>query len=199
MPNSTEYARKILKIVVAQLSKTIGFQSAQTVSLDVLGEILEYYILLLCKSSREHAELGKKIKCFFLIIIITQIILASRTEPTLEDVAVTFDRLKITIGELEDFATNVDIPKFSGQIIQFPNPKENKLGFVDDPNNEEIQERLNDEEKEHIYEYFPLMKKINEPLPTLMTSINESSGLNNEKSGEKMEEQEVNLTINGVQ
>jgi hypothetical protein len=60
MPNSTEYARKILKIVVAQLSKTIGFQSAQTVSLDVLGEILEYYILLLCKSSREHAELGKK-------------------------------------------------------------------------------------------------------------------------------------------
>ncbi len=75
------------------------------------------------------------------------------------------------------------------------------MGFVDDPNNEEIQERLNDEEKEHIYEYFPLMKKINEPLPTLMTSINESSGLNNEKSGENMEEQqqEVNLTINGVQ
>ena len=62
MSNSTDYARKILKIVVAQLSKTIGFQSAQTVSLDVLGELLECYILLLCKSSREHAELGKSIK-----------------------------------------------------------------------------------------------------------------------------------------
>lgn len=45
------------------------------------------------------------------------------------------------------------------------------------------------------------MKKINEPVPTLIASINESSGLNNEKSGENMEEQqqEVNLTINGVQ
>ena len=56
--SSTDYSRKILKIVVAQLSKAIGFQSAQTISLDVLSEILECYILLLCKSSREHAELG---------------------------------------------------------------------------------------------------------------------------------------------
>jgi hypothetical protein len=57
--SSTDYSRKILKIVVAQLSKTIGFQSAQTITLDVLGEILECYILLICKASREFAELGK--------------------------------------------------------------------------------------------------------------------------------------------
>jgi hypothetical protein len=37
--SSTDYSRKILKIVVAQLSKTIGFQSAQTITLHVLGEI----------------------------------------------------------------------------------------------------------------------------------------------------------------
>ena len=58
MSSSTDYARKLLKIVVAQLSKTIGFQSSHASSLDVLGQILECYILLLCKSSRDHAELG---------------------------------------------------------------------------------------------------------------------------------------------
>ena len=66
-------------------------------------------------------------------------------------------------------------------------------------NNEEIQERLNDEEKEHIYEYFPLMKKVNEPLPVQMASINESLGMNNEKSGDNNNKDEVNVNINGVQ
>lgn len=56
---SSIYSRQLLKIVVAQLAKTFGYQSAQPITLDILGEILERYIVLISKTAKEYAELGK--------------------------------------------------------------------------------------------------------------------------------------------
>ena len=131
---------------------------------------------------------------------LNEIFLACRTESTLEDVAVAFERHKINLGELEEFVNNVDIPKFSGTIVQFPHPTETKLGFVDDPSNEEIRERINNEDKEHIYEYFPLMKRIDKPESVIQKrSTTECIDLINETERQLTEEQEATVTKNGVQ
>jgi transcription initiation factor TFIID subunit 3 len=54
----TNYARNVLRISIAQMLQTIGFQSAQSTALDILVEILERYIILISKSSHEYSELG---------------------------------------------------------------------------------------------------------------------------------------------
>ena len=60
----TSYSRTLLKISVAQILQTIGFQSAQSTALDILVEILERYIMLISKTTHDFAELGN-INCFF--------------------------------------------------------------------------------------------------------------------------------------
>ena len=55
----TSYARNLLRISVAQMLQTVGFQSVQSTALDILVEILERYIELLSKSSHDYSELGK--------------------------------------------------------------------------------------------------------------------------------------------
>lgn len=54
----TNYARNILRISIAQMLQTVGFQSVQSTALDILVEILERYIMLLSKSSHDYSELG---------------------------------------------------------------------------------------------------------------------------------------------
>jgi hypothetical protein len=55
---SADCARNMLKIAIAQIVQSFGYQSAQSITLDILNEILEKYILLICKSCREFAEIG---------------------------------------------------------------------------------------------------------------------------------------------
>ena len=52
------YSRNLLKISIAQILQTIGFQTAQSTAIDVLVEILERYIMLIGRSAHEYAELG---------------------------------------------------------------------------------------------------------------------------------------------
>jgi hypothetical protein len=54
----TNYARNVLRVSIAQMLQTVGFQSAQSTALDILVELLERYIILLSKSSHEYSELG---------------------------------------------------------------------------------------------------------------------------------------------
>ncbi len=87
---------------------------------------------------------------------------ACRTEPVIEDVALAFDRYKIDLNELDEFITYVDLPEFAKEVVQFPCPQENKLDFVDDPDNSELQSRIHDEDKEHVDYFYPLMERIGE-------------------------------------
>lgn len=172
---STNYARQLLKISVAQILQTIGYQSSQTVALDVLAEILERYITLLCTTTKEYSEL------------------ACRTESTLDDLGLTFDKLKINTNELEDFVLNVELAKFPLDVVKFPREKENRLGFVYDPTNKELIDRVEDEDKEHIDYYFPLMEKLEENV-----SLSTSPKPNEEQSNENTQENIVTLK-NGSQ
>jgi hypothetical protein len=63
------------------------------------------------------------------------------------------------LNDLDEFITYVDLPEFAKDVIKFPNPKENKLGFCNDPDNEELKSRIDDEDREHIDYYFPLMER----------------------------------------
>lgn len=70
-----------------------------------------------------------------------------------------FDKLKINISELEEFISYVDMPKFAKDIIKFPRLRANNLGFCDDPENQELIDREEDEDKEHVDYFYPLMQK----------------------------------------
>jgi histone H3/H4 len=53
------YSRALVKIAVGQIMQTIGYQSAQSTAIEILAEILERYVMLLSKTARDYAEIGK--------------------------------------------------------------------------------------------------------------------------------------------
>ena len=53
-----DYSRHLVKVGVAQMLQTVGFQSVQSTALDILVEVMERYIFLVSKSSHDYAEFG---------------------------------------------------------------------------------------------------------------------------------------------
>lgn len=161
----SQYSRALSRIAIAQILQCIGFQSAHSTALDILVDILERYTMLIAKSARDFAEL------------------CNRTEPTLEDLAVTFGKYRVSVDDLSEFVKWVDTPEFalqkhakfqqigldvemSQEDLAFLNAKKKikktrreYLGFCDDPDNKELLERQSDEEFEYVYDYMPLMTR----------------------------------------
>lgn len=55
------YTTQVLRVVVAQICQTIGWQSISASSLEILIDILDRYIKDLCRSTHNYAELCKSI------------------------------------------------------------------------------------------------------------------------------------------
>ena len=60
--------------------------------------------------------------------------------------------------------------------FNFRNAKSVKehLGYCDDPTNKELLDRSSEEEFEHVYDYFPLMTRVNSELPQVDTVSDEA-------------------------
>ena len=118
--------------------------------------------------------------------------LANRTEPTLDDVAGAFNKYQINISDLEEYINWVDTPEFvlskhddKTSLSMFNRTNKKKpiktyrdyLGYCDDPDNKEIKDRENEEDFEHIYDYFPLMTRMSVHPPPTLSTTNEQATL----------------------
>ena len=60
---SSEYTKSILKIVVAQINQTIGWNSIQSTPLEILVSLLQRYLEEVAKLTHRYAE-----QCKYIII-----------------------------------------------------------------------------------------------------------------------------------
>jgi transcription initiation factor TFIID subunit 3 len=53
------YTLQILKVVVAQVCQTVGWQSVTGTSLEIMVDVLDRYVREICKKTHDYAEHGK--------------------------------------------------------------------------------------------------------------------------------------------
>ncbi|XP_063699454.1 transcription initiation factor TFIID subunit 3 [Culicoides brevitarsis] len=135
MPQSNQaYTNQLLKVVVAQICQTIGFNSIQSTPMEVMTDVLHNYIRELCVLTKDYAEHY------------------NRTEPNLEDVTLAYREMKINFNELREYMEYVDPIPFALAVPKYPLPKESHLNFLK-PGSQEVLTR-----PMHIPEYMPPMQ-----------------------------------------
>lgn len=65
MPASSQaYTNQVLKVVVARICQTVGFNSVQSTPMDVMIDVLHNYIRELCVLTKDYAEHCKGLSTF---------------------------------------------------------------------------------------------------------------------------------------
>ncbi|XP_015772822.1 PREDICTED: transcription initiation factor TFIID subunit 3-like [Acropora digitifera] len=118
-----------LQIAVAQICQSMGWDSLQKSTHDLLTDVLQKYLEEIAKSAHGYCQLY------------------CRTEPNLDDLNHAFQDVGVCLHELEDFVSQVDQVPFIHQLPRFPKPKPCALHH---PCNGEVAERL-----EQYYDYLP--------------------------------------------
>ncbi|XP_048244393.1 transcription initiation factor TFIID subunit 3-like isoform X1 [Haliotis rufescens] len=131
---ATEYCRRMLRICIAQLCQNLGWNATQSSPLELLTDVLERYLIDLGKISHRYSEQF------------------GRTEPNLDDLALTFRHYGIQLGELEDYIRHVEPVAFAREVVSFPARKRNNLGFPNPRSRELLQHR-----EEHVHDHLPYM------------------------------------------
>lgn len=67
---SSDYTKKVLKIVLGQLCQAVGFHSIQQSTLDVLTSIFDQYLRTLANQSGKYAEHGKSLQIYLIISLV---------------------------------------------------------------------------------------------------------------------------------
>uniref|UniRef100_A0A1A9X556 Bromodomain associated domain-containing protein n=1 Tax=Glossina brevipalpis TaxID=37001 RepID=A0A1A9X556_9MUSC len=100
------YMRELLRISVAQICQTVGYNATQAAPLKVLQDFLDKFLKEFTKYLRRQVE-----HC-------------NRTEPNLNDLALTLSSNNINLEELRDYVDNVgpvpfviEVPKFPRRIV----------------------------------------------------------------------------------
>lgn len=108
------FGDSILRCVVSQLCRDIGWHASNNSTLDVLTELTRHYIHQLGSVSCRYAE-----HC-------------GRTEANLDDIALAFQELNINLNDLRDYVDNVEPSPLAVQIPKFPVPNNsNRIVFGD--------------------------------------------------------------------
>ncbi|XP_037039069.1 transcription initiation factor TFIID subunit 3-like isoform X2 [Bradysia coprophila] len=133
MSDYNAYTQQILKVTVAQLCQTIGWNSISNTPLELMSDILNKYIKEIATQTHRYSELY------------------GRTEPNLDDVALAFKDMNVNIADLEEYVNNVDPVPCAIDVPKYPAQKENHLNFLK-PGSKEVVTR-----PVHIHEYLPPM------------------------------------------
>ncbi|XP_031629821.1 transcription initiation factor TFIID subunit 3 isoform X2 [Contarinia nasturtii] len=138
---SLPYIQQLTKVIVAQITQTIGWNSIQTTPLELITDILHKYLEELTRQTQRYTELY------------------GRTEPNLDDIALAFNDLNINIADLEEYITNVDSVPCIVNVPKFPIAKESNLNFLK-PGSKEVVTR-----PVHIHEHLPPIQPHEETPP----------------------------------
>ncbi|ELU12136.1 hypothetical protein CAPTEDRAFT_39082, partial [Capitella teleta] len=128
---SEAFSRHVLRVAVAQICQSLGWNAVQTSPMELMTDVLERYLLELGKYTHRYCEQF------------------GRTEPNLDDLGLAFQEMGISVPELKDYLKHVDPLPFACEVPQFPVPRENLLQFPN-PGSRELLER-----KEYVDDYFP--------------------------------------------
>lgn len=105
------FRHSVLRIVIAQLSQAVGFDSIQSSSLEILTNVLERYLLHVGRTIHDYSEQRLD------------------TAPNLDDVWFAFRQLGISLPDIIDYTKQMESVKFPHNVAQFPAPKNSNMGF----------------------------------------------------------------------
>uniref|UniRef100_A0A1B6D8S1 PHD-type domain-containing protein n=2 Tax=Clastoptera arizonana TaxID=38151 RepID=A0A1B6D8S1_9HEMI len=130
---SDPYGRNVLKVVVAQICQTIGWNAIQSTPLELLTDILQKYIYELGRTAHRYGEQF------------------GHTVPMLEDVSLAFRDMSISTAELQEYVEYVASVPCQVQVPKYPVPRESHLNLLK-PGSREVVTR-----PVHIHEHLPAM------------------------------------------
>ncbi|XP_031572693.1 transcription initiation factor TFIID subunit 3-like [Actinia tenebrosa] len=130
---SDELNNGALRLAVAQICQSMGWDALHKSTHDLLTDVLQKYMQEIAKCAYGYSQLY------------------CHTEPNLEDLGLAFNDTGVLVHELEDFVSQVDQVPFSYQLPRFPMPKPNVLHH---PHKEEIVDR-----PEFYHEHLPPLIK----------------------------------------
>ena len=105
------YCRTVLRVVIAQLSQAVGFDSIHLSALDVLTDVLERYLLVLGKTVHDFSE-----QC-------------GQTNPHLSDVDFALRHLHVSVADIVEYMQQMEPIKFPHKVSKFPALKSSNLQF----------------------------------------------------------------------
>ncbi|XP_075064702.1 transcription initiation factor TFIID subunit 3 isoform X2 [Mixophyes fleayi] len=167
------YSRSLLRVSVAQICQSLGWDSVQVTACDLLTDVLHRYLQQLCRGAHRYSELY------------------GRTDPVLDDVGQAFKLMGVNLLELEDYIHNIEPVTFPHQIPSFPVSKNNVLQFPP-PGSKDVEDR-----KEYIPDYLPLIissqeEEEEEQVPTDGGTSAEAMQVPLEEEGEMEDDETVN-------
>lgn len=130
---SERYTHQLLKVVVAQICQTIGWNSIQSTPMELMIDILDQYLRDITRVTHRFAELY------------------NRTDPNLDDVALAYREMGMNLGELQEYLQFVDPIERPFEVPKYPLPKDSHLNFMK-PGSKEVLTR-----PVHIPEHMPPM------------------------------------------
>ncbi|XP_043192577.1 transcription initiation factor TFIID subunit 3-like [Amphibalanus amphitrite] len=133
LSTSEQYHRAAVRVAVAQLCQSLGWQSASGTALDVLVDVMKNYISEMAKLTGRYANQF------------------DRTLANLDDLGLALRDFGVPVPELEDYLSSVEPLPFPHPVPQLPVPRATNLSFLK-PGSQEIVTR-----PIHVYEHLPPM------------------------------------------
>ncbi|XP_017033629.3 uncharacterized protein Taf3 isoform X1 [Drosophila kikkawai] len=130
-----KYSSDLCRIVIAQISQTIGYNCTLSAPLELLQDVMLKFMLEFARDLHGHMEH------------------ANRLEPSVKDARHSLKSLNINIQELLDYIGNVEPVGFTRDVPQFPIKRASNMNFLKPGSAETLTRPI------HIFEYLPPMKK----------------------------------------
>ncbi|RZF33682.1 hypothetical protein LSTR_LSTR007060 [Laodelphax striatellus] len=128
-----DYGASILRIVVAQMCETVGWNSIHSTPLELLTDVLKRYITELAENTHRYAEQF------------------GHTQPTLHDLGLAFKDMGITTVDLSEYVEYVATIPSQREVPKYPVERESHLNLLK-PGSQEVVTR-----PVHIHEHLPAM------------------------------------------
>eukprot|EP01089_Gocevia_fonbrunei_P013456 TRINITY_DN3458_c0_g1_i1.p1 TRINITY_DN3458_c0_g1~~TRINITY_DN3458_c0_g1_i1.p1 ORF type:complete len:372 (+),score=73.41 TRINITY_DN3458_c0_g1_i1:73-1188(+) len=104
---SEEFSRELLRVVVAQICKNVGFTGATLTSYETLVDVLQKYLEEIGSRSHNFAEL------------------AGRIETNFHDLCQTFSEMDVDLADLSSYANETEETPFPKPLPEFPIKRQN--------------------------------------------------------------------------
>ncbi|XP_026846855.1 uncharacterized protein LOC6601984 isoform X1 [Drosophila persimilis] len=174
-----KYSSDLMRIVIAQITQTIGYSSTLSAPLELLQDILLKFMQEFARDL--HGQMEH----------------ANRLEPNLKDARLTLKSLSINVHELLDYIGNVEPVAFSRDVAAFPIKRASNMNFLKPGSAETLTRPI------YIFEYLPPMQPNAEPSEPPSTATNiiqdpDLRDLQNEKTLATEKESSSNLDFDSI-
>ncbi|KAH8252420.1 hypothetical protein KR038_010259, partial [Drosophila bunnanda] len=130
-----KYSSDLCRIVIAQITQTIGYSSTLSAPLELLQDVMQKFMDEFARDLHLHMEH------------------ANRLEPSVKDARHSLKSLNINVQELLDYIGNVEPVGFTRDVPQFPIKRASNMNFLKPGSAETLTRPI------HIFEYLPPMQE----------------------------------------